>query len=98
LNAARKASAGCQELSELLDEVDRDIIGLQKIKSNGPLNVSGYSWIPGLDGNAMLASHQGIGLLIKKKLKGLLTVAKRTIEHEILWLKLASTCNTNTHV
>jgi hypothetical protein len=32
LNEARKASAGCQELSKLLNEVDIDIIGLQEIK------------------------------------------------------------------
>lgn len=42
----------------------------------------------------MPVSYQGIGLLIKKKLKGLLTVAKRNIEHEILWLKLAGTRST----
>jgi exonuclease III len=93
LNAARKASAGCQELSELLNEVDIDIIGLQEIKSNGPLNIPGYSWIPGINANAMHASHQGIGILIKGKLKGLLTVVKRNTEHEILWLKLAGTRN-----
>lgn len=33
-------------------------------------------------------------LLIKKKYKGLLTVARRPVEHEILWVKLAGTGNT----
>jgi exonuclease III len=94
LNSAGKAAANTQELASLLDKVGVDLIGLQEVKTRLPLKVPGYTWIPGLDLADLPASHLGIGVLVKKQLKGLLTIALRNTEHEILWLKLAGTRNT----
>lgn len=60
LNSARHASAGSQDLLDLLNEVDIDIIGLQEIKVSRPLSIPGYAWIPGLDKATMPETHQGI--------------------------------------
>lgn len=91
LNSAGQVATSSQQFSKLLNDVNIDLIGLQEVKSQRPLTVPGYSWIPGLDPADKPSHHLGIGFLVKKSLKGRLTVAKRNKVHEILWLTYAGT-------
>lgn len=89
LNTRGKLVANAQELGQLLKRKQIDILGAQEVKSHLPCTVSGYEWIPGLDRFLRPGDHLGIGFLVKKQMRGLVSVAHLDEIHEFMWIKLA---------
>jgi hypothetical protein len=54
-----------------------------------PVSVQGYAWLPGLDRFVCPQNHLGIGFLLKKQVRGLVSIAAVDKLHEFMWLKLA---------
>jgi hypothetical protein len=52
------------------------------------LDVPGYTWLSGLLPFERPNHHLGLGALVKKDFKGILTPAHINKEHEFMWLKL----------
>jgi exonuclease III len=89
LNACGRLAANTQELVHLLATKEIDILEAQEVKSHLPISITGYDWIPGLDRFLRPGHHLGIGLLVKKHLRGLTSVVAIDKIHEFMWLKLA---------
>jgi hypothetical protein len=94
LNSRGRMIANSQELSGLLSRKQIDILGAQEVKSHLPLRIQGYDWLPGLDRFIRPNDHVGIGFLVKKQIRGLVSIALVHKTHEFMWIKLAGRGNT----
>ena len=89
LNSRNKVTANAQELQLLLQRKRIDILAVQEVKSHLPVIVNGYAWHPGQDRFTRPNHHVGLGFLIKKDIKGLVTVIRSDTTQEFMWLKVA---------